>query len=91
MYAVRVVVVDCDRATNECIEEVEVFEDIDDLLECFCAFVDCTDFSLSGTADSVCLAFGAPVEWATEPYDVAGDGAGFEEVEKDGRIIWVGH
>jgi len=88
--ASRVVVVDCDRAVNEFIEEVKVFEDIDDVLECVCAFVDCTDFGFSGTAGSVCLAFGAPVEGAAEPYDAACDGAGFEEVEKDGRIVWIG-
>jgi len=89
LYAGRVVLVDCDRAINKFIEEVKVFEDIDDLLECFGAFVDFTDFGFSGAAGSVCLAFGAPVEWAAKPYDVACDGAGFEEVEKDGRIVWV--
>mmetsp|Transcript_25307 Transcript_25307/g.37481 ORF Transcript_25307/g.37481 Transcript_25307/m.37481 type:complete len:146 (+) Transcript_25307:134-571(+) len=90
LYASRVVIVDCDRAVNEFIGQVKVFEDIDDLSECFCAFVDCTNFSFSrAAAGSVCLAFGAPVEWAAEPYDVACDGAGFEEVEKDGRIVWI--
>jgi len=86
LYAGRVVVVNCDRAVNKFIDEVEVFEDIDDLLECF---LHSSTAPISASAEL--RVFGAPVDWAAEPYDVAGNGAGFEEVVKDGRIVWVGH
>ena len=49
----------------------EVREDVGDLNESFCAFVDGTNFCFAGATGSVSLAFRGPVERTAEPDDVA--------------------
>ena len=57
------------------------------VLKKFDTFISGVDFSLGSTVGADGLAARGPVDWAIEPEDEAGDGAGFEEFNRGVGVL----
>ena len=74
----EVVIVDGGGTRHKEIFENQVCEDIGHVKENFNAFFCSVDVSLGRAAGSDRLTFGHLVDRTSEPYEIAGDGAGFK-------------